>query len=268
MVDHHFLFPFREQSKIHKISSVSLTFFMFFTIVFLLINPRMKVYSLGFQLVYITSIFAISCTILLIFYASVRKIVRIVLSGFLIIFFLGLTSFFSHKGTLVLQIPIGNTSINFYSGDIELAILIWIRGLFSLTIISLYSTILTIQEFLQTLRSMLIPSILVTIIMLILRYTPLLYEQGREIRSAQELRGIKTSSFKNRFQASAARVGSTLIRSTRKGTEVYEAMLLRGLETSKFSLQKNSKWIFNVLFLALTLTIYLILAGGFFYWIQ
>jgi len=265
---HTFLLPFRHSSVPKKFSNVGIAVFTLMSLIFTLINPKLKIDSLSFQLLYICSIYFFSVLILLIVHASFGKTIRIVCTTGIIIFFLGLSSLFSQQGAIIFQIPLGNITINFYSIGVNRAILIWVRGLLSVSIVTLYSTTLTMQEFIQTLRNLFFPRILVTLIMLILRFTPILYEQGTEVKTSQELRGLRTGSFNNRFRAAGARVGGTLIRSTRKGTEVYEAMVTRGLEYAQLPKRVTSRWWINTLFIGVSMGIYIIIAGGLFYWIQ
>jgi energy-coupling factor transporter transmembrane protein EcfT len=268
MTHRHFLLPFRNTRITKAISNVGIAIFTLMSLVFILVNPRLKTEDFSLQLLYVCTIYIVSLLILLLFQASFRKTIGVIGTAFIVIFFLGISSLFSKQGDLLFQLPIGKVTIKFYSISTYRAILIWVRGLFSVSIVTLYSTTVTMQEFVQTLRSLFFPHMLVTLIMLILRYTPLLYEQGIEVKASQELRGLRIASFSNKFRAAGARVGGTLIRSTRKGTEVYEAMVARGLENAQFQKLSNSRWWIDVMSIGLSLGIYLIIAGGAFYWIQ
>ncbi|MHA1667981.1 MAG: energy-coupling factor transporter transmembrane component T family protein [Candidatus Heimdallarchaeaceae archaeon] len=105
------------------------------------------------------------------------------------------------------------------------------------------------------------PNIIVTIILLILRYTPLLYEEGKEIRVSQELRGLDFASWKERIKAFGALLGGTLIRSVKKGGDIYKAMVLRGMENSKIVQRGKVKWSDPIILLVLTAVLSL-LSGG------
>lgn len=252
MSSNNFLLPFRDKRLTKPLSNIGLTITVVLSLVFLNISQ---------ELIDILFVYLLTFVFFLIFRANFLRTIKIILSASIIIFFMGLPSFFMKQGSILFIIPIGKYSINFHDISVYRAIYIWVRGFFSVSIITLYTTILTVQEFISALRSLFIPNILVTLILLILRYTPMLYEQGNEIKTAQELRGISTAPFGRRFSAATSRIGGTLIRSLRKGTEVYEGMILRGLENSEFVKRNYVKWL-DFLVIPLIAGLFSLFAGG------
>ncbi|NHJ40470.1 MAG: energy-coupling factor transporter transmembrane protein EcfT [Asgard group archaeon] len=257
MTSDDFLLPFRDQTQIKPISNIALTIVMIISLIYI---------ALSDQLLGILTIYVICFVFYLSFRAQFFKTLNIVGTAYIVIFFIGVSSLFLKQGDVLASFLIGNRRIYFYEVAVFRAIYIWIRGLFSVSIITLYTTTITVQEFIQSLRSIFIPNILVTFILLILRYTPMLYQQGLEIRTAQELRGLKNTSFNRRFTAAASRIGGTLIRSIRKGTEVYEAMILRGLENSDLVKRSNVKWL-DFIIVPIFIIIFTFIIGGFYEWI-
>jgi cobalt/nickel transport system permease protein len=252
-----FLLPFRDQTQNKALSNIALTLVMILSLVYIALSDR---------LINILTIYFISLVFYLLFRARFLKTLNIVGTAYLVIFFIGLSSLFRGQGSIVLSIPIGKNGINIHYVDMIRAIYIWLRGIFSVSIITLYTTTITVQEFIQALRSIFLPNIIVTLILLILRYTPMLYQQGIEIRTAQELRGLRSAPYGRRFTAAASRIGGTLIRSIRKGTEVYEAMILRGLESSDLVKRSSVKWL-DFLIVPILAIVFTIIFGGFYHWI-
>ncbi|NHJ03700.1 MAG: energy-coupling factor transporter transmembrane protein EcfT [Candidatus Heimdallarchaeota archaeon] len=252
MSESSFLLPFREKPIESQISPIAISILVVISLVFLLVSK---------VLLDVVFVYVISLIFLLSLKARFFKTLKVVLTAGLIIFFLGLSSLFLKQGPIIFQVPIGSWTISFYEFAVQRAIFIWVRGIFSVSIITLYTTVITVQEFIQSLRSLFLPNILVTLILLILRYTPMLYQQGSEVKISQELRGLATAPFKRRFSAATSRIGGTLIRSMRKGSEVYEGMVLRGLENSEIIRRSKTKWL-DWLILPLIVGVISLVAGG------
>jgi len=87
------------------------------------------------------------------------------------------------------------------------------------------------QEFIDGLRAIHLPETIVSIVMLILRYAPLIFEEAATVRTAQTLRGLNLGTKKSRFAAASAMLGMIFIRSYDRGLALYEAMSLRGLKS-------------------------------------
>ncbi|HUT80339.1 MAG TPA: energy-coupling factor transporter transmembrane component T [Candidatus Bathyarchaeia archaeon] len=257
MTRNDFLLPFCENLQSKAISSISLVIVMITSLVFISLNK---------SLIKIAIIYCISFILFLTVRARFFRTLKVVFSAFIIIFFLGLPSFFLHKGELWFSLNLGKLTVDFYEGSVYTAIFIWVKGFCSVSIITLFTTVITVQEFIQSLRSIFVPNIIVTLILLILRYTPMLFNQGNEIKIAQELRGLSSAPFKRKFAAATSRIGGTLIRSVRKGTEVYEAMLLRGLESSELVTRSSIKWL-DLLVNPIIAAIFSFITGGIFNWI-
>ena len=257
MSSKEFLLPFREKTISRPITNIGLTILMIVSLFFILVSKT---------LLDITIVYLISLLLFLIFRGRFFKTLNVIATAYVIIFFLGLPSFFLQQGFPLLIIPIGTKQIVLYSIGVFRAIFIWIRGLFSVSIITLYTSTLTMQEFTESLRSIFLPNILVTFILLILRYTPLLYEQGNEIKTAQELRGLSNAPFKRRFAAATSRIGSTLISSAHRGSKVFEGMTLRGLENTEIVQRSSVNW-FDFIIIPIITVIFSFIAGGFITWL-
>ncbi|MHA1303689.1 MAG: energy-coupling factor transporter transmembrane component T family protein [Candidatus Heimdallarchaeaceae archaeon] len=247
-----FLLPFRETKREKKLSSTALLMAVVLTVVLILLADKL----LNVLLVYLVSFF-----FFLMMKASFYKTLKLIGAAAVVIFFLGIPSLFLQKGIIIFILRLGKNSISFYSEGVWRAIFIWVRGISSVSIITLFSTCVTMQEFVQSLRSLFVPNIMATIILMILRYAPMFLEEGEEIRVAQKLRGIDLAPRKRRFKATAALVGSTLIKSIRKGGETYEAMVLRGLESEQLLRREKITFWDPIVLLILTI-ISSLLSGG------
>jgi len=257
MTKNNFLLPFREKKQTLALSPTSLTILIIIYLVFILVSKHFLDIAIIFAIMFI-------------FFMSLRanclRILRVVAAAFLLIFFLGLPSFFLKQGEVLFVIIIRQRAFIFYDQSVFRAIYIWMRGLLSVIIVALYTTTITMQEFVQSLKSLFFPNILVTLILLILRYTPMLFQQGREIRVAQELRGLSSAKYPVKFKAAVSRLGGTLIKSVRHGTQVYEAMVLRGLESNVLVLHSSTKWL-DYLIIPLLTGVITLVAGGTISWL-
>ncbi len=247
-----FLLPFREKKIEKKISSTALLIFVIVVIILFLVANNV---------ISLLSIFLVVFIIFIILRANIIKAIKLIAPATVLIFFLGLPSLFYSQGEILFTIKIGTVGLYFYNSGVWRAIFIWLRGIFSVSVITLYSTCITIQEFIASLRSIFIPNIMVTIILLILRYGPLLYEQGEEIRIAQQMRGIYMASRKIKFQAVGALMGGIILKSIKRGNEVYEAMILRGLEENHL-IKREKITALDPIFLFLFTFILSLIAGG------
>lgn len=234
MSESHFLLPFREKQRVRKkISPIALSIVLVSSLILMLIPDSIAENLIGVSLIY-----AINFCLFIIVGGRFLKTLKLIFPAMIIIFFLGLPTFFNQTGGITTSLTIGSLIINLNSVNMIKAVFIWLRGFFSVSLITLYSTCMTLQEFIQNLRSLFIPQLIVTIILLILRYAPMLYGYGQEIRTAQRMRGLDLVNRKRKFVAASAMMGGTIIKSLKQGNEVYEAMILRGLENTniKFSL--------------------------------
>lgn len=257
MPNSHFLLPFREKQKVtKKISAIALTLALVSSLVLLLIPSVNFENLIDLSLIYLTTFI-----FFIIFGGQFFRTIKLNLPAMIIIFFLGLPTFFNQNGIELITFTIGSLKINLFMENMIKAIFIWLRGLYSVSLITLYSTCLTLQEFIQSLRSLFLPQLMVTIILLILRYSPMFYQQGIEIRTAQKMRGIELASRNKRFAAASAMMGGIIIKSIKHGDEIYEAMLLRGMASSDL-IRRGKIMILDPLILLVFVIIISLFSGG------
>lgn len=219
-VKNNFLLPFRtERKSFHMV--LSAPFRLLFVLTLLIILLVFPNYLL------IGSIFLFGIIILLFHKANLRRAFPLIFPAFLILFVLSFPAIFT-RGEAEVRWSIGELDLVLKEEGLNNMGIVLARGLASVLLVTALTTTMTIEEFIQAHKALKVPRLFILTILLIMRYTPLMIEEGREINTAQKLRGIETASFKRRFKARGALIGSTIIKSINKGTEVYEAMILRG----------------------------------------
>jgi cobalt/nickel transport system permease protein len=160
-----------------------------------------------------------------------------------VLFSLGVFNTFSRGPTIIATYIVATYTFNVYQEGLRFFLLIMTRGICAVLIITTFTSSMTMQEFIDGLRTVRLPETMVSMIMLILRYAPLIFEEGATVRTAQDLRGLGLGTRKSRFAAAAGMLGMIFIRSYDRGLAVYEAMSLRGLKSKtkfrKAGLQKK-----------------------------
>ncbi len=148
-----------------------------------------------------------------------------------VLFSLGVFNTFSKGSQIIATFLLFGFTVNVYQEGLRFFFLIMTRGICAVLTITTFTSSMTMQEFVDGLRTVHLPETMVSIVMLILRYGPLIFEEGSTVRTAQTLRGLNWGTKKSRFAAAAAMLGMIFIRSYDRGLAVYEAMSLRGLES-------------------------------------
>ena len=157
-----------------------------------------------------------------------------------VLFSLGIFNTFS-KGSpdaIITTFQLLGFTINVYQEGLRFFAQIMLRGICAVLIITTFTSSMTMQEFVDGLRDIRLPETMVSMIMLILRYAPLIFEEATTVRAAQTLRGLNLGTKKSRFAAAAAMLGMIFIRSYDRGLALYEAMSLRGFK-SKIQFKKT-----------------------------
>jgi len=128
-----------------------------------------------------------------------------------------------------IQTPLG--PVNFYAEGLDMGMLL---GLRMLALLLLFLTVLshmTLGEFIDALRTLRVPTVLVSSLLVMLRYIPLFLEEKSRLQEAQLLRGFHRGTRWERIRTLGYAVGSTIDRALNRSVSVYEAMALRGLGT-------------------------------------
>ena len=129
--------------------------------------------------------------------------------------------FFDHKMIIV----IGSVTIT--GGMVSMATLM-IKGIFSVLAVYLLVITTTIEKICYGLRSIHIPQMVTTSILLTYRYINVLLKETERITQAYALRAPKQKGV--HFKAWGSLIGQLLLRSMDRGTDIYDSMCLRGYE--------------------------------------
>ena len=157
-----------------------------------------------------------------------------------VLFSLGVFNTFS-KGSpdaIITTFQLLGFTVNVYQEGLRFFAMIMLRGICAVLIITTFTSSMTMQEFVDGLRDVRLPETMVSLVMLILRYAPLIFEEAATVRTAQTLRGLGIATKRSRFEAAAAMLGMIFIRSYDRGLALYEAMSLRGFK-SKIQFRKT-----------------------------
>jgi len=164
--------------------------------------------------------------------------------------------------TVIYTRPIGPLTIKIYQEGLTFATLAIVRGISAILLVLSFTSSLTMREFTEGLRALGVPAAFVSIVLLTLRYFPLVLSESSKTRTAQSLRGIGTANRITRFKATAALIGILFIRALTSAEHVYDAMLLRGFKrTMPIRAHRPSAFEISVLLVMASITI-LIAIGG------
>jgi cobalt/nickel transport system permease protein len=232
MKGHYFTLPFRKFSgERPQVSPAAKVVLMIAFAVAIVANTN-------FVIIFLTFMFALSLA------KSLRgRILHAIEHSWVaipVLFSLGIFNTFS-KGSpdaIITTFQFLGFTVNVYSEGLRFFAQIMLRGICAVLIITTFTSSMTMQEFVDGLRDIRLPETMVSMIMLILRYAPLIFEEAATVRTAQTLRGLNLGTKKSRFAAAAAMLGLLFIRSYDRGLAVYEAMSLRGLK-SKIQFRKT-----------------------------
>ncbi len=167
------------------------------------------------------------------------------------------------KGTTVIFIQqIGPFTLKIYQEGLNFATLAIVRGISAILLVLSFTSSMTMREFTEGLRALAIPASFVSIVLLTLRYFPLILSEASKTRNAQSLRGVGTANRMTRFKAMAALVGMVFIRAITGAERVYDAMLLRGFKRSMpIRVHRPSVIEVGIILIVVSLTMLIVIGG-------
>lgn len=118
-------------------------------------------------------------------------------------------------------------SITLTGGVISLLTLM-LKGLFAVSAAYLLIVSTTMDDICHVLRTLHVPSVLVTVLMLVYRYLMVFLKEAGRLSDAYALRAPGERGV--RFQAWGSMIGQLLLRSIDRAEVVYESMQLRGFQ--------------------------------------
>ncbi len=161
--------------------------------------------------------------------------------------------------TILFQLRLGIV-INVYNEGLNLALLLFLRMFGAILVFMSFFSYLTYSEFIEALTKLrVIPSMFIGSLVIMLHYIPILANSNKKILEAQELRGKKTTTFRERFKTHAYIMGKSIVNNLERSEKLYECLKMRGFTGKMTFGAKRIKLIdVTILTLFLSMMIYLI----------
>ena len=119
--------------------------------------------------------------------------------------------------------------IPFYiPNGIYLSILLFFRIFGAIFVFLSFFSSLTYSEFVESLTELRLPSIFTGSFVIMLHYIPILADSNRKILSAQELRGKKITTYREKLKTHAFIMGKSIVMNMERSEKLYESMKMRG----------------------------------------
>ncbi len=130
--------------------------------------------------------------------------------------------------TIIYQINIG-FSLYIYQEGVFLAILLFLRIFGAIYIFMSFFSSLTYSEFIEALTKLrFIPAMFIGSLVIMLHYIPILANSNRKILEAQELRGKKITTYREKIKTHAYIMGKSIIMNMERSEKLYESLKMRG----------------------------------------
>jgi len=119
--------------------------------------------------------------------------------------------------------------IPFYiPNGIFLSILLFFRIFGAIFVFLSFFSSLTYSEFVESLTELRLPSIFTGSFVIMLHYIPILADSNRKILGAQELRGKKVTTYREKLKTHAFIMGKSIVMNMERSEKLYESMKMRG----------------------------------------
>ncbi|MFX0059933.1 MAG: energy-coupling factor transporter transmembrane component T family protein [Candidatus Hodarchaeota archaeon] len=151
--------------------------------------------------------------------------------------------------TLFYSINIG-IRITIYKEGLYLASLIFLRVFSSLFIFMSFFSSLTHSEFIYALTKLRLPSILVGSLIIMIHYIPILATSNKKILEAQEMRGKKITSYRQKLKTHAYIMGKSIVMNMERSEKLYESLKMRGF-SGKITFASKKLKLTDIVFLVI-----------------
>ncbi len=210
--------PFRhEEEKCylknnHPITNFTIPFIL--VLPFLILNDIYLIYTI----IIITLMIGLSCKINILRVLSRIKsiILFVILMTIFIPFYVG--------PSVAFQLGV----FTLYQEGIYFAFLLFSRMFGSIFVFLTFFSSLTYSEFIEILTKLRLPSMFIGSFIIMLHYIPILAYSNRKILIAQELRGKKITTYREKFKAHAYIMGKSIVENIERGEKLYESLKMRG----------------------------------------
>lgn len=210
--------PFRHEeerchlNKIHPIINFLIPFIL--VIPFLFLNDIYLIYTI----IIITLIIGLICRIKILRVLSrIKKIIPfVILMTIFIPFYIG--------PSVAFQIGV----FTLYKEGLFLSFLLFSRIIGSIFVFLSFFSSLTYSEFIETLTKLRLPSMFTGSFVIMLHYIPILATSNRKILTAQELRGKKITTYREKLKTHAFIMGKSIVMNVERSEKLYDSLKMRG----------------------------------------
>ena len=149
--------------------------------------------------------------------------------------------------------------IPFYiPNGINLSILLFFRIFGAIFVFLSFFSSLTYSEFVESLTELRLPSIFTGSFVIMLHYIPILADSNRKILGAQELRGKKITTYREKLKTHAFIMGKSIVMNMERSEKLYESMKMRGF-SGKITFATRKVKIKDILLILIFLSMMVIL---------
>jgi len=108
------------------------------------------------------------------------------------------------------------------------SLLLFLRIMGSIFVFLSFFSALTYSEFIETLTKLRLPSLFTGSFVIMLHYIPILANSNRKILTAQELRGKKITTYREKLKTHAYIMGKSIVMNMERSEKLYESLKMRG----------------------------------------
>jgi len=156
--------------------------------------------------------------------------------------------------TIMYQINIGFL-ITIYQEGASLAIILFLRIFGAIFIFMSFFSSLTYSEFIEALTKLkVIPAMFIGSLVIMLHYIPILASSNKKILEAQELRGKKITTYREKLKSHAYIMGKSIIMNMERSEKLYESLKMRGF-SGNITFAPRKLHLFDLLILAVFISI-------------
>ena len=217
-----FSLPFRHEHEIIFIAHIHPL--IRFILPFILVIPFLVIDDIYL----IISVILITLSLNLVTHNKISRIMKRIKHIIPLIILITIFIPFYVGNTVLFQLHIGIV-INVYHEGLNLALLLFFRIFGSISVFMSFFSYLTYSEFIEALIKLrVIPSIFIGSLVIMLHYIPILANSNKKILEAQELRGKKITTYRERFKTHAYVMGKSIIRNLERSERLYDSLKMRG----------------------------------------
>lgn len=134
--------------------------------------------------------------------------------------------------------------IPFYMPNgLYLALLLFLRIFGAIFVFLSFFSSLTYSEFIESLTKLRLPALFTGSFVIMLHYIPILANSNRKILEAQELRGKRITSYREKLKTHAFIMGKSIVMNMERSEKLYDSLKMRGFSGKLTFAARNIKFI-------------------------